>query len=121
MNGRVHARLSDDAIGALFGQLLEDGKTIVSTEVRLARAGVSLRISRAKGGLVLAVLGLAVIHLSLIAGAVMLALALAVETGPLYAGLIVIVAGSAVAAVLARAAIGRIRLGFAPLPGSDAA
>lgn len=120
MSGRVHARVADESIGPLFGELLEDGKAFATAEVELFRAGLRLRIARAKAGIVLAVVALAILHLFLIAGTVMLAIALATLVGPLASGLIVLAFGSALALVLARMASVRIKRGFAPLPEEGA-
>lgn len=120
MSARLHDRLNDDAIGPLFSQLVADGRALATAEVGLVKAGLNLRLARAKTGLVLTVAALVLLHLSLIAGAVMLAIALATLVGPLASGLIVLVAGCGVAGLLARAGIAGIKRGFAPLPTGDA-
>lgn len=118
MHGRFEAP-EDPSVGELFARLTEDGKAAVRSEIALYRSALSLRLARARRGLILAIAAIVVIHLSLIAGAVYLTAALATLIGPLAAGLVVIIGGLLVGYVLIRMAIAGIKPAFAPIEGRD--
>jgi hypothetical protein len=106
-----------ESLGEQIAGLVEDAKAAARSEVVLVQRNLQLRLARAKAGLVMAVVAIVVLHLSLIAGAVMLALALATLVGPLASGLIVLIGGGLVAWLLARSAIARITPAFGPIDG----
>ena len=118
----MHGRFDppeEPSAGELFAQLTEDGKAAVRSEIALYRSALSLRLAKAKTGLVLAVVAIVVVHLSLIAGAVYLTAALATLVGPLAAALIVLCGGLLVGYVLIRMAITAIKPAFGPIEGQD--
>lgn len=106
----------DETIGELVSQLAADAKTMAKAEVELVQAGAKLRFARARTGLILAVLAIVVLHLSLVAGWVMLGIALATLIGPLASALVMLIGGALVAYLLVRVAISKIKPAFAPLP-----
>ena len=79
----------DEAIGDLFGRLIDDGRSLARAEVNLYKQVALRRVARARTGLILlaagAVLGLSALT-ALVVGSV---LALATLVGPLAGGLIV--------------------------------
>ena len=102
-------------VSELVHRLLADGRTLATAEIEVQKRGLAVRIARGKTGVIMVVVGLVVIHLALIAGAVELAAALATLIGPLAAGLAVLVLGVAAGGLLIKAGIGRMTPAFHPI------
>ena len=98
----------DESIGDLIGRLVEDGRNYARAEVELVRQIARHRAARARTGLILLVAG-ALLGLSALTALVLgLVLGLATLIHPLLAGL-------AVAALLAGIGYGLVRYGLAGL------
>ena len=98
----------DDSIGDLVGRLIEDGRTYARAEIDLLRQIARHRVARARTGLILLAAG-AVLALSALTALILgLVLGLATLIHPLLAGL-------AVAALLAGTGYGLIRWGLTGL------
>jgi hypothetical protein len=114
MAGRFET-YDDPSVGELLGRLTEEGKMAVRSEIALYRSQVMLRVARAKGGVVLAIAAIMLVHLALIAAAVQITAALAAIIGGAWAALAVLVFGLVGGYVLIRLAVARIKPAFAPL------
>lgn len=89
MDARVQ-HSTDSSIGDLFGQLVDDGRTLVRTEVDLYKQIALYRASKAKIGIAALVAGGLLAYAGLIAALVGLVIGLAVIVGPVLGGLIVL-------------------------------
>jgi hypothetical protein len=98
----------DESIGDLFGRLIDDGRAYAKAEIDLYRRIALHRAGRARTGLVALVAGGVLLLSSLIALTFGLVLGLADWIGPLLAGL-------AIAALLALAGYALIRFGVSGL------
>lgn len=95
MDARVHSP-TDSSIGDLFGQLVDDGRSLVRAEVDLYKQVALYRAGKAKTGIAALVAGGFIAYAGLIAFMVGLVMGLAPLVGPILGGLIVLaVAGIA--------------------------
>ena len=98
----------DESVGDLFGRLIEDGREYARAEIGLYRQIARYRAARARNGLILVAAG-AVLGLSALTALILgFVLGLANLIGPVLAGL-------AVALVLAGAGFVLVRIGAAGL------
>lgn len=89
MDARVQ-HPTDNSIGDLFGQLVDDGRTLVRTEVDLYKQIALYRAGKAKTGIAALVAGGLLAYAGLIAALVGLVMGLANLVGPVLGGLIVL-------------------------------
>lgn len=89
MDARVQ-HSTDNSIGDLFGQLVDDGRTLVRTEVDLYKQIALYRANKAKTGIAALVAGGLLAYAGLIAALVGLVMGLAHLVGPVLGGLIVL-------------------------------
>lgn len=89
MDARVQ-HSTDSSIGDLFGQLVDDGRTLVRTEVDLYKQIALYRAGKAKTGIAALVAGGLLAYAGLIAALVGLVMGLAHLVGPVLGGLIVL-------------------------------
>jgi putative superfamily III holin-X len=90
------------SIGDLFHQLVEDGTSVARAEINLYREIARYRVKRASIGLVALAAGGVLALAALIVLLVMLAIGLAVQIGPVAAGLVVAVVTGILAFLLIR-------------------
>jgi hypothetical protein len=93
---------SDSSIADLFGQLVDDGRTLVRAEVDLYKEVALYRAGKAKSGLVALVAGALLAYAGLIAALVGLVIGLAQLVGPVAGGLIVLAVAGLVGYLLIR-------------------
>ncbi len=93
---------TDRPIGELFGQLVEDGRDLVRTEVGLYKKIALYRVGKAKTGAIALVAGGFLAYAGLIAFLVGIVMGLADLVGPVLGGLIVLVVTSILAFILFR-------------------
>ena len=93
---------TDASIGELFGQLLDDGRTLVRSEVGLYKQVAVYRANKAKLGLVALVAGGLLAYAGLIAFLVGLVIGLTDLVGGVAAGLIVLAVTGIIAFLLFR-------------------
>lgn len=98
----------EESIGDLFGRLIEDGRHYARAEVDLLKRIARHRAGRARNGLIALAAGGVLLFSALIALILGLVLGLAHVIGPVLAGL-------AIAAVLAGIGYGLIRVGLTGL------
>lgn len=98
----------EPSIGALFQQLVDDGKGTVAAEIRLYREIAAYRAARARGGLVAIVVAALLSHAALIALMVAFVLGLAPIVGPVAGGAIVLAATGLIAFLLVRWGAGKL-------------
>lgn len=89
MDARVQHQ-TDGSIGELFGQLVDDGRTLVRSEVDLYKQIALYRAGKAKIGIAALVAGGLLAYAGLIAALVGLVMGLADLVGPVLGGLIVL-------------------------------
>ena len=94
----------EESIGDLFGRLVDDGRAYARAELDVLRQIARHRAARARNGLIMLAVGGVLLLTSLIALVLGLVLGLAALIGPVLAGL-------AIAAVLAGIGYGLIRYG----------
>ncbi|MES2055753.1 MAG: phage holin family protein [Pseudomonadota bacterium] len=99
----------ENSISGLFSRLIDDAERFVRAEIRLYRAQLFERIGDAKTAILLGVTAFLLAQSAFIALFVGLVLILARAIGPAWAIVIVIGSGLAVAAVLVKIAIDKIR------------
>lgn len=107
MDARVH-NPSDASIGDLFGQLVDDGRTMVRAEVDLYKQVALYRAGKAKVGAGALVAGGMLAYAGLIAALVGIVLGLANWIGPVAAGLVVLAVAGVAGYVLIRFGIGKL-------------
>lgn len=100
---------SEASIGELFGQLADDGRSLVRAEVDLYKKIALRRAGKASGGLVALVAGGVLLLAALIVAMVGLALGLANYVGPVAGGLIVAAAAGLIGFVLIRMGLGKMK------------
>lgn len=98
----------EESIGDLFGRLVEDGRAYARAEIDLLKQIARHRAARARNGLIMLVAGGVLLLTSLTALVLGLVLGLAALIGPVLAGL-------AIAAVLAGTGYGLVRYGLTGL------
>ena len=98
----------EESIGDLFGRLVEDGRAYARAEMDLLKQIARHRAARARNGLIMLVAGGVLLLTSLTALVLGLVLGLATLIGPVLAGL-------AIAAVLAGTGYGLVRYGLTGL------
>ena len=98
----------EESIGDLFGRLVDDGRAYARAELDVLRQIARHRAARARNGLILLAVGGVLLLTALIALVLGLVLGLATLIGPVLAGL-------AMAAVLAGIGYGLIRYGTSGL------
>jgi len=100
---------ADASLNELFGRLVDDGKTLVRSEVGLYKEVARYRAGKVKGGA--AAIGAAVAFglMALLALTMGLVLGLATLAGPLGAGLIVAGVAGLVAFLLVRYGAGKMK------------
>lgn len=95
---------TDDRIGTLFTRLIDDGGRLIRAEIELYRQISIHRLLRSRLAVVLAVTAILLIQGSVVTLLVGFAFGLARWLGPVGAGVVVCIAGLALAALLLRAA-----------------
>ena len=98
----------EESIGDLFGRLVDDGRAYARAELDVLRQIARHRAARARNGLIMLAVGGVLLLTSLIALVLGLVLGLAALIGPVLAGL-------AIAAILAGIGYGLIRYGTSGL------
>ena len=98
----------EESIGDLIGRLVEDGRAYARAELEVLKQIARHRAARARNGLIMLVAGGVLLLTSLIALVLGLVLGLAALIGPVLAGL-------AIAALLAGIGYGLIRFGLGGL------
>lgn len=93
---------TETSIGDLFGQLVDDGRTLVRAEVDLYKEVALYRAGKAKSGLIALVAGALLAYAGLIAALVGLVIGLAKLVGPVIGGLIVLAVAGGVGFLLVR-------------------
>lgn len=105
----VYVKVEEEGVASLVGRLVDDTRTVVSTEVALYRAKAAERVAAYKSAAIFfgaaGVLALA----ALIALLVGLILSLATLIGPLGATAVVVIAVFAIAGVLALIGRGKLK------------
>jgi hypothetical protein len=81
---------ADGSIGDLFGQLLDDGRTLVRAEIDLYKEIALYRAERARTGIIALVAGGLLAYAGLIAALVGIVIGLTDMVGPIVGGLIVL-------------------------------
>ena len=109
MLDRGPATPPETSVGDLFGRLAEDGKSFVRAEADLYKAIAKRRVSIATPGAVALVAAVFLANAALVTLIVCLALALALQVGPVLAGLITFVLVCAIAGGLAWWGIGKLK------------
>jgi hypothetical protein len=99
---------ADASIAELVHQLVEDGRTVARAELNLYREIALYRIGKAKSGAIALAIGALLALAAFITLFVMLAEGLAVQIGPVAAGLIVAGAGAIAAFLLIRFGASRL-------------
>ncbi len=107
MDARVH-NPSDASIGDLFGQLVDDGRTMVRAEVDLYKQVALYRAGKAKVGAGALVAGGMLAYAGLIAALVGIVLGLANWIGPVAAGVVVLAVAGIAGYLLIRFGIGKL-------------
>lgn len=102
-------------LGGLIGQLIEDARTLARAEVRLLKSKAFALLKRSRNAIVLLVIAACLAFASLVALMLGLVLALVPLVGAALAGVILLVAGLALAGLLAWIAI-RLLAGPEPRP-----
>lgn len=101
MDARVQ-NPADTSIGDLFGQLVDDGRTLVRAEVDLYKEVALYRAGKAKTGMAALVAGGLLAYAGLIAALVGLVIGLADKIGSVAGGLIVLAVTGIVGFLLVR-------------------
>lgn len=96
------ANPTDSSIGDLFGQLVDDGRSLVRAEVDLYKEIALYRAGKAKVGIAALVAGGLLAYAGLIAALVGLVMGLADLVGPVAGGLIVLAGAGIIGFVLIR-------------------
>jgi len=99
---------ADSSIGDLFGQLVDDGRSLVRAEVDLYKQVALYRAGKAKSGIAALVAGGLLAYAGLIAALVGLVMGLADIVGPVLGGLIVLVVCGIIAFLLFRYGAGKM-------------
>ncbi|HWH16917.1 MAG TPA: phage holin family protein [Allosphingosinicella sp.] len=107
MDARVQSP-TDSSIGELFGQLVDDGRTLVRSEVGLYKQIALYRAGKAKNGAIALVAGGLLAYAGLIAALVGLVIGLTDLVGGVAAGLIVLAVTGLIAFLLVRYGAGKM-------------
>lgn len=108
MDARVE-NPADASLSELFGRLVDDGKTLVRSEVGLYKEVALYRAGKARGGVAAIGAAVGLCLVALVALTMGLVLGLATLVGPLAAGLIVASAAGLVAFLLIRYGAGKMK------------
>ncbi|MBA3676260.1 MAG: phage holin family protein [Sphingosinicella sp.] len=108
MDARTQNPTTDTSIGDLFGQLVDDGRTLVRAEVDLYKEVALYRAGKAKTGALAMVAGGLIAYAGLIAALVGIVLGLADFVGPVLSGLIVLAVAGATGFLLIRYGAGKM-------------
>ena len=109
MEWREGKDAEEASIGDLFGRLADDGRTFVRAEAELYKAIALRRAGRAKSGFVALAAALMLAEAAIIVLLVGIALALALEIGPLLAGIVTAAAALIAAWLLVRYGMARVK------------
>lgn len=93
---------ADNSIGALFHQLIDDGRSFVRAEANLYKQIAAYRAAKARNGIIALIAALVLANAAVIAMLVALVLGLAPLVGPVAGGLIVLAVVGIVAFLLVR-------------------
>ena len=99
---------AEASIGDLFQQLVDDGRSFVSAEANLYTAIARYRVGKAKFGLVALVAAIFIVNAGLVAAFVGLVMGLANLVGPVFAGIIVLLAAAIAGGLLAKWGAGKL-------------
>ncbi len=108
MDARVQHPPTDDSLGGLFGQLVDDGRTAFRAEVNLYKQIALYRAGKAKTGAVALVAGGLLAYAGLIACLVGIVIGLTELVGGVAAGLIVLAVTGLVGFLLIRYGAGKL-------------
>lgn len=108
MDARVQHPTDSASIGDLFGRVIDDGRTLVRSEVNLFKQIALYRAGKAKLGIAALVGGGLLAYAGLIAFLVGLVIGLADIVGPVAGGLIVLAVTGIVAFLLFRWGAGKM-------------
>ena len=98
----------DDSIAALFARLIADAENFVRAEFNLYRASLFARLTQARGGIVMILVGFLLLQSAMIALLVGLIVILRPSLGAIGATATVVGSAVVIAGVLAKLAIGRL-------------
>lgn len=99
----------EESITSLVTRLIDDGEEFVRAELKLYRARLFSRLDEARSAIVLAVLALSLVQAVIVAALVGLLIVLRPIIGPGGATAVVVVAGLALAGLLAWLAVAQLR------------